>query len=56
MKRADNRWRSHSLEVLAAELLLKELGEMLLADGVLEELLQAERPPLHPLRLDLLSA
>lgn len=46
----------HSLEVLAAELLLEELGEVLLADGVLEELLQAERPPLHPLRLDLLAA
>lgn len=40
------------LEILAAEFFLQELGEMLLADGILQKFLQAERPSADPLRLD----
>ncbi len=48
-----NEWnKRYLLEILAAEFLLQELGEMLLADGILQKFLQAERPPADPLRLD----
>ena len=44
------------LEILAAEFLLEEFGEVLLANRILEKFLQAERPTADSFRLDFFPA
>lgn len=41
------------LEILAAKLFLQEFGKVLLANWILQQLLEAKRPPTDPFRLNL---